>query len=216
MTIRPFVILNPQAGRSRRGPDAEAIRQSFQRHGLPVEVAFTAGPGHATALARDAGSDPVVAVGGDGTLHEVIQGLDLARQRLGVIPAGSGNDFAWEHGIPRALDAAVDRIAAGNERKIDLGQWEGGRFHNNLGLGFEAEVNRLSHRVRGVRGPALYFVALARAMARLRTYRAGIELGGRVVRGRAVDRGAAEQPPGRRRFHPGAGRATGRRRCWTW
>ena len=169
--MRPFVILNPQAGRSRRGPNEESIRRAFLRHGLAAEVVFTAAPGHATALARDAGSDPVVAVGGDGTLHEVIQGLDLARQRLGVIPAGSGNDFAWQHGIPRGLDAAVDRIAASVEKKIDLGQWEGGRFHNNLGLGFEAEVNRLSHRVRGVRGPALYFVALARAMARLRTYR---------------------------------------------
>ncbi len=171
MALSPFVILNPQAGRSRRAPEAAAIRRAFARHGLKAEVAFTAGAGHATSLARDAGGDPVVAVGGDGTLHEVIQGLDLPRQRLGVIPSGSGNDFAWEHGIPRALDAAVDRIAAMAERQVDLGQWEGGRFHNNLGLGFEAEVNRLSHRVRGVRGPALYFVALARAMAKLRTYR---------------------------------------------
>ncbi len=112
----------------------------------------------------------MVAVGGDGTLHEVIQGLDLARQRLAVIPAGSGNDFAWEHGLTGDLDAAAAAIAAGRERRVDLGLWNGRRFHNNLGLGFEAEVNRRSHQVRGVRGPLVYFVALARSLAKLRTY----------------------------------------------
>ena len=168
--MQPFVIMNPRAGRSRRGPDAEAIRRAFARRGLTAQVAFTEGPGHATTLARDAAGDPVIAAGGDGTLHEVIQGLDLAGQRLGVIPVGTGNDFAWQHAIPRELDAAVARIAEGRERKVDLGECAGGRFHNNLGLGFEAEVNRLSHNVRGVRGPALYFVALAQALARLRTY----------------------------------------------
>lgn len=168
--MHPFLILNPRAGRSRRGPEPGRLVEAFARHGLTAEVAFTEGPGHATELARHAGGDPVVAVGGDGTVHEVLQGLDLARQRLGVIPAGSGDDFAWQHGIPRGPEAAVARIAAGHEQAVDLGAWAGGRFHNNLGFGFEAEVNRLSHRVRGVRGPALYFVALVRALARLRAW----------------------------------------------
>ncbi len=168
--MRPFLILNPRAGRSRRCPTPDLLRHAFARHGLEVQTAFTEGPGHATALARDAGGDPVVVVGGDGTLHEAVQGLDLSRQRLGVVQAGTGNDFAWQHGVPRDPQAAVDRIAAGHERRVDLGECDAGRFHNNLGLGFEAEVNRLSHLVRGVRGPALYFVALARALARLRTY----------------------------------------------
>ena len=168
--MHPLVILNPMAGRSRRGPGPERLRRAFARHGLQVEVAVTERPGHATELARGAAGDPVVAVGGDGTVCEVIQGLDLAGRRLGVIPAGSGNDFAWQHGISPHLDAAVARIAAGQVCRVDLGEWEAGRFHNVLGLGFEAEVNRLSHCVRGVRGPALYFVALARALARLRTY----------------------------------------------
>ncbi|MFN2371958.1 MAG: diacylglycerol kinase family protein, partial [Candidatus Krumholzibacteriia bacterium] len=169
-TMHPFLILNPRAGRSRRGPEADHLVRAFARHGLTVEVALTEGPGHATELARHAEGDPVVAVGGDGTIHEVIQGLDLAAQRLGIIPAGSGNDFVWQHGIPRTPEAAVARIAAGQEQAVDLGAWAAGRFHNNLGFGFEAEVNRLSHQVRGVRGPALYFVALARALADLRTY----------------------------------------------
>jgi diacylglycerol kinase (ATP) len=184
--MQPFVIMNPRAGRSRRGPDADAVRVAFARHGLAAEVVFTEGPGHATALARDAEGDPVVAVGGDGTLHEIIQELDLSGQRLGVIPVGTGNDFAWQHGIPQELDAAVARIAAERERPVDLGACSCGRFHNNLGLGFEAEVNRLSHAVRGVRGPALYFVALAQALARLRTYELELAWEGGAFTGRLL------------------------------
>lgn len=184
--MHPFVILNPLAGRSRGGPDAATLRRAFERQGLAVEVVVTERPGHATELARNAAGDPVVAVGGDGTVHEVIQGLDLPRQRLGVIPTGSGNDFAWQHCIDQNLDAAAARIAAAAERLVDLGVWEGGRFHNNLGLGFEADVNRLSHRVRWVRGPALYFAALAAALARLRTYPLDLAWEGGSFRGQLL------------------------------
>ena len=184
--MRPFLIVNPHAGRSRRGPDVDRIRRAFAGHGLAVEVALTARPGHATELAREAAGDPVVAVGGDGTVHEVIGGLDLARQRLGVIPSGTGDDFAWQHGIGDGIEAAVARIAAGREHAVDLGAWEAGRFHNNLGFGFEADVNRLSHRVRGLRGPALYFAALARALATMRTYEVELAWDGGDFSGRLL------------------------------
>ena len=188
MTMHPFLIVNPRAGRGRRGAGpgdfVEHLRTAFDRQGLRVEVALTERPGHATELARNAWGDPVVAVGGDGTVHEVLQGLDLDRQRLGVIPAGSGDDFAWHHGLGGPLEAAAARIAAGVERRVDVGAWEGGRFHNNFGFGFEAEVNRISHGVRVVRGPALYFVALARALARLRTYEVELEWDGGAFSGR--------------------------------
>lgn len=186
--MNPFLILNPRAGRGRRGQApgdlAARLRRAFASHGLAVEVAFTERKGHATSLARGAGGDPVVAVGGDGTVHEVLQGLDLERQRLAVIPAGSGDDFAWHHGLAGSLESAVARIAAGRERRVDIGAWEGGRFHNNLGFGFEAEVNRLSHDVRVVRGPALYFVALARALAALRAWEVDLAWDGGAFSGR--------------------------------
>lgn len=192
MELRPFLIVNPRAGRGRHGsgpgPLAERLRGAFASHGLAVDLALTERPGHAAELARAHGGDLVVAVGGDGTVHEVLQGLDLGRQRLGVIPAGSGDDFAWHHGLKGGLkgglEAAVARIAAGRERRVDLGAWAGGRFHNNFGFGFEAEVNRLSHRVRFVRGPALYFAALARALAALRTYEVELAWDGGSFAGR--------------------------------
>ncbi len=190
MTTNPLLIVNPRAGRGRRGHEPAAVigrlRRAFAAHGVDVDLALTERPGHATELARGAAGDLVVAVGGDGTVHEVLQGLDLERQRLGVIPAGSGDDFAWHHGLGGGLEAAIARIAAGQERRVDIGAWEGGRFHNNFGFGFEAEVNRLSHRVRVVRGPALYFVALARALARLRAYEVELAWDGGSFAGRLV------------------------------
>jgi YegS/Rv2252/BmrU family lipid kinase len=190
MDAKPLLIVNPRAGRGRHGPGpgpvVDRLRRAFAGHGLSVELALTEQRGHATELARAAGGDLVVAVGGDGTVHEVLQGLDLERQRLGVIPAGSGDDFAWHHGLGGGLEAAVARIAAGRERQVDIGAWSAGRFHNNLGFGFEAEVNRLSHRVRVVRGPALYFVALARALAMLRTYEVDLAWDGGAFSGRLV------------------------------
>lgn len=190
MTMKPFLIVNPRAGRGRHGPGpgplVERLQRAFSAHGLAVDVVLTERQGHAAELARSAAGDLVVAVGGDGTVHEVLQGLDLERQRLGVIPAGSGDDFAWHHGLGGGLEAAVARIAAGCERRVDIGVWEAGRFHNNLGFGFEAEVNRLSHRVRMVRGPALYFVALARALATLRRYEVDLAWDGGSFSGRLV------------------------------
>lgn len=196
MNAKPLLIVNPRAGRGRHGsgagPLAERLRRAFAVHGLAVDLAWTERSGHATELARAADGDLIVAVGGDGTVHEVLQGLDLERQRLGVIPAGSGDDFAWQHGLSRhpgpgdRLAAAVARVAEGRETRVDIGIWEGGRFHNNLGFGFEAEVNRLSHRVRVVRGPALYFVALGRALAALRTYEVDLAWDGGSFAGRLV------------------------------
>ncbi|MBK8166925.1 MAG: diacylglycerol kinase family lipid kinase [bacterium] len=190
MDVKLMLIVNPRAGRGRHGPGpgpvVERLRRAFADHGLTVEVALTERPGHATELARAAGGDLVVAVGGDGTVHEVLQGLDLERQRLAVIPAGSGDDFAWHHGLGGGLEAAVARIAAGHERRVDIGVWEAGRFHNNLGFGFEAEVNRLSYHVRVVRGPALYFVALARALILLRRYEVDLTWDGGAFSGRLV------------------------------
>lgn len=119
--------------------------------------------------------DGVIAVGGDGTLHEVVQGLDLERHKLGIVPRGSGNDFAWMNQWPTDLDACADRIAAGGERRIDLGLWNGGRFHTSIGVGFEAQVNWESRSIKHLRGTAIYLAALGRTLSDLRVYPVRIE-----------------------------------------
>ena len=176
--------MNPTAGR-RPGRDPAAVMAAFRDHGADAELVLTERPGHARELVRDRGSsiENIVVVGGDGTLHEVIQELDLERHRLGIIPWGTGNDFAFALGWPRELNACVERIAAGSERRVDLGAYEidypgghlAGRFHNSVGFGFEALVNAESHRVQHLKGPAVYVWAFLKALPQYRSYRVDLE-----------------------------------------
>jgi diacylglycerol kinase (ATP) len=176
--MRHLVVLNPRAGRRSRRLDA--VAGAFRRAGLHAEIVPTAGPGDAGAIVERRGREfeSVIVAGGDGTLHEVLQALDLERHRLGLVPLGTGNDFAWDEGWPRDPDACARRIAGEGERRLDLGTWSAetprgalrGRFHNSVGFGFEALVNERSHRVRGVKGPLLYVTALAASLPRYRNY----------------------------------------------
>ena len=175
------VILNPYAGRGRGGKVSGDIEAAFRRGNVPFEMAETSAPGEAVSLARSArleGYAIVAAAGGDGTVHEVVNGLaeatpeDEAVQGLAVLQAGSGNDFADMAGAPRELDAAVRAIREGNTRDIDLGLVEAfdGRntlrryFDNNLGMGFEAQVTVESRKIKWLRGFAIYLWAALRAL----------------------------------------------------
>jgi YegS/Rv2252/BmrU family lipid kinase len=110
-------------------------------------VAVTEGPGHARDLARSAalrGVEVVVAVGGDGTMNEVAQGLLGAPAALALVPCGSGNGLALHLRVPRSLAGAL-RLAADPEaavREIDSGEVAGLPFFNAMGIGLDAEISR--------------------------------------------------------------------------
>ena len=156
------VIFNPKAGRRR--PD-ELRRRVRQECGPDAELRPTEGPGHAEELARAAaaaGFDVVAAAGGDGTVHEVANGLlrapraDVAFQ---VVPIGSANDYhhslAWENGAGlRWVDVGLARREDGKERF----------FVNGLGLGFNGQVTREARKIRHLRGIPLYGLALLRTL----------------------------------------------------
>ena len=116
--MRWLAIANPAAGRTH-----EAERMVSRLRAIPaghVEVARTCAPGDASRLAREAeGFDGVIAIGGDGTIAEVLQGMDLARQRLAVLPAGHGNCLARDLGVGSA-DRALAALTGGSSRRLDL------------------------------------------------------------------------------------------------
>lgn len=135
----------------------------------------TDGPGHATSLAAGtpAGST-VVAVGGDGTIHEVVKGLvsDGAPERaLGILPVGSGDDFAFALGLDRHdMHGAVARILANQPMTVDLPLVNGEPFVNALGVGFDAEVAyRLASAPRVLKGLGAYLYAVMVSLGRLRS-----------------------------------------------
>lgn len=168
---RICIIINPAAGKGaakKAMPEIEAI---LDRLGLDYDVKYTQHPGHGIQLAQDAcaGEYPVlVAVGGDGTANEVINGMMGSAHgaanlpSLAVLPVGRGNDFSYGMGLPQELEAACQLLANGHSRQIDIGLVKGGDypdgryFGNGIGIGFDTvvgfEAAKLPSFVGGVPG----------------------------------------------------------------
>lgn len=171
MPAKTKLILNPMADMGRAWRIAERLRPIVVEHGA-ADWSGTVYPGHAVELARAAGEggyERVVAVGGDGTVHEVINGLmqvEAARRPLlGIVPVGSGNDFAHALGLPLEPEAALRQALTGAPAPVDLGllRDERGRleyFDNTLGIGFDAVVTIRSHSLPVVRGFLMYLTAV--------------------------------------------------------
>lgn len=147
----------------------------LQSHGLDFDVVRTERPWHAAELAEQAalsGYDVVVAVGGDGTANEVLNGLMLAKQAgaegdvaMGVLSVGRGNDFAFGVGVPRDLAAGCRVLAQGHRRAIDVGRVVGGLypqgryFGNGVGIGFDAVIGFEALKMTRLHGFVSYIVA---------------------------------------------------------
>jgi len=152
---RHCVILNPTAGKGAAKKALPTIENLLGKMGIDYDLVITEYPGHAIKLAQEAGGngyDVVVAVGGDGTANEVINGLMAATNgsqtvaRLAVLPVGRGNDFSFGMGIPQDLESACQLLVEGKSRPIDVGFVKGGDypegryFGNGIGIGFDTVV----------------------------------------------------------------------------
>jgi len=171
MSRKVKVILNPMADMGNAWKVADDLRPIINEYGN-ADWSGTVYPTHATELARQAGEqgyDMIIAMGGDGTVHEVVNGImqlpEDKRPILGVVPVGSGNDFAHAIGIPMESDHALDHALKSQPSTIDLGVMtdEHGRkeyFDNTLGIGFDTIVTIRSHKLPFLRGFAMYLTAV--------------------------------------------------------
>jgi diacylglycerol kinase (ATP) len=165
------IILNPMADMGNAWRVARDLRSITEQHG-DVDWSGTVYPGHAIVLAAQAGEqgyDMVIAMGGDGTVHEVINGLMKIpaekRPVLGVVPVGSGNDFGHVLNLSQDSSVALSRAMEGEPSIVDLCMMtdEHGRteyFNNTLGVGFGAMVTIRSHRIPVLRGFLIYLIAV--------------------------------------------------------
>jgi YegS/Rv2252/BmrU family lipid kinase len=169
-----LLIFNPNSDRGRSGQKASDLRAMVQQLG-GADWRGTEYPDHASEIAAQAaGYDTVVALGGDGTVHEVVNGLMRIpaeqRPRLGVVPIGSGNDFAYAVGTP--LDnpqEAVRRAFTGAARAVDVGLIKDGAgrseyFDNTVGLGFDGAINIRSRAITYLYGFAMYLTAVLQSI----------------------------------------------------
>lgn len=145
-----LVIVNPIAGRGRGERCLGELKDRLMGLGFTVATAITGAPGDAREAAAAAeGHDLVVVAGGDGTLNEVLNGLDADRP-LALLPLGTGNVLAKELRLPRRVDRFCQMVARGRERLLDVATANGRRFVSMVGAGFDAEVAaRLAARRKG-------------------------------------------------------------------
>jgi diacylglycerol kinase (ATP) len=181
------VVVNPAAGGGRTRRLWPSLRDELHRAGLDFESAETSAPGAAAALARSAAAEGfplVVAVGGDGTVNEVVDGLTDPvagpRGALGIVMTGRGGDVCRNLGVAADRRLAVRRLAEGRERRVDLGlaAFEGSAARPFLiaaGAGFDAVV---AERARGRPGPGTlpYVRATLESLAAHRSVRAAIQV----------------------------------------
>jgi diacylglycerol kinase (ATP) len=176
-----FVVLNPTSGRGGGAREVNAIRQAMYQADLSFDLYETTRAEEAIDVTREArshGYSIVAAAGGDGTINEVVNGLAQATPDgdsvgpLALLPVGSGNDFASMIGTPRNLAGAVQAIKVGRTRRVDLGRLEikthkgtiSRYFDNNVGIGFEAQINMESKKITRLRGFFIYLVAVFKAL----------------------------------------------------
>lgn len=202
--MKTAVIANPQSAGGRTGKRWPGIERLLRERLGPVEVRFTEGAGHAIAVAREllsAGYERIVGAGGDGTLNEIANGfLDgdaplNPEARLGILPMGTGGDLRRTLGIPLGVERAVEVLAAGRARTIDLGKityrdLAGGTasryFVNLASFGMGGEVAARSRNVfTPLGGKLAFFWATLKVFA--------------VYRGKEVELRLDEGEPGRHR-----------------
>ncbi|HEV2147631.1 MAG TPA: diacylglycerol kinase family protein [Longimicrobiaceae bacterium] len=188
-SARYLVILNPAAGRGAAARAGSAIGSVLKAAGVRHHVVPTQARGHATEIALRAAGEgwtAVVAAGGDGTVHEVANGLlreagDGPTVPMGIVPVGSGNDFAKLVGAPTDAAAATRRLLQATPRRVDAGRVGDRFFTNGVGIGLDARVGIEAAKVRRLRGIAIYLWALARVLPRFRPPRMRVELDGVLV-----------------------------------
>jgi len=174
-----FLIVNLIAGQGRCKALFPKIKAELDRRAITYELHYTNEPQEATDVAKwgiEAGFRHIVAMGGDGTINEVANGLLGKDAILAVIPAGTGNDFVRMLGIPADPFQALDVLTHGRESTMDLGQVADDRcFVNGMGIGIDAKVARDVLQMKRLRGAAAYITAAVKQVFRFEAFPVTIE-----------------------------------------
>lgn len=176
---RLVLILNPASAGGRALRLLPEVEQELTSLGLQHRVVETRDIEHAQQAANEAvaAGEVVVAMGGDGIVG-ALAGAVRERGVLGVLPAGRGNDFARELGIPFDAREACGVLATGEVRELDLGEVNGRPFACIASVGFDSEANRLANEARLVKGNLVYLYAALRALSAWRPTRFTVRLDG--------------------------------------
>jgi len=167
------VIVNPIAGNHKCRRSIPEITSKLLEKGIAHHLKVSKYHGHVTKLAQQAkerGCKRIIVCGGDGTINEALHALVDSDVKLGVLPLGTGNDFARTLGIKEDLDFACNVLRDEKVRKVDLVKVNGNKYYGSVGgIGFDAEVASWANRYkRFAPGATIYLLAI---LAKLFTYK---------------------------------------------
>ncbi|HSK09175.1 MAG TPA: diacylglycerol kinase family protein [Vicinamibacterales bacterium] len=165
--MKTRLIVNPVSGRDQAAAELPAMNEQLRGAFPDLDIVMTTGEGDAERAARQATADGygrLLVAGGDGTLNETLNGVDAAggldRVVVGLVPIGTGNDFAGTLGVPDGIEAAIEVVRAGREVHVDVGTLNGRLFVNASAGGFIAEVSdALSPSLKTLAGKFAYLIA---------------------------------------------------------
>jgi YegS/Rv2252/BmrU family lipid kinase len=187
---RYALIVNPSSGAGRGEALLPAAESAMRSHGLEHRTIVTRSLPHGIDEARaaaQAGETPVI-MSGDGLIGGAGGALAETGAAMGILPGGRGNDFARVVGIPNEIDAAVEILARGETRMVDVGEVNGRRFLCIASLGFDSDANRIANETKWIRGNLVYAYAALRALVAWKPALFTLDLDGveRRVRGFSV------------------------------
>lgn len=177
------IVVNPVAGKGKTLKKLPELEYHLNRYGLDFEIIKSGAPMDAADIANwnaHHDSDVIVAFGGDGTINEVVNGMIHTESVLGVIPCGTGNDFARELGIPGNIPDALKILVAHSVENIDLGMLEGRYFANAVGFGFDAKVNEIAQKMKFFRGTAVYIASIVQSLIEYKSTDMEVHFDGKV------------------------------------
>ncbi|MBG9754350.1 diacylglycerol kinase [Lysinibacillus sphaericus] len=190
---RARIIYNPTSGREAFKKHLPEVLEKLEVAGYETSCHATTGEGDATLAAKDAvdrGFDIIIAVGGDGTLNEVVSGVSPFenRPKVGLIPMGTTNDFARAVHIPRSIDEAVDIIIQGDTLPVDVGLLNGERYFINIAAG--GRITELTYEVpskmKTMLGQLAYYLKAVEMIPSIKASHMRIEYDGEVFDGDAM------------------------------
>ena len=172
------IISNPGAGKTKSGKSLQIVQDVFTESGAAFETHLTERAGDATEIARrltENGETEIIALGGDGTLHEVLNGLaDPSACNFGLIPSGTGNDFAEKIGLPLDADATARIVLKGEVKETDYLEVGGMRCMNVAGVGMDVDVLERCQKGK-MKGKLKYFKSLLQSLFSFKGYRVEIQ-----------------------------------------
>lgn len=178
------LIFNPVAGHGRSQKQLDAVIKILDDKGVEYSVHETNGPMHATEITKDLiekGAKKIVAVGGDGTVAEVAKAIYGTDAALGIIPAGTGNDYRRAVGVPDEIDKSVEFLLKGKPTPCDALEVNGEVYLNIISMGFDVEVAKRANNYKIFGSAAYTLAAVDRALFAKNQY-ATITIDGKEIK----------------------------------